>query len=145
SPMPCKSLGGASYFVTFIDDATRKVWVYILKSKSEVLSTFQTFIALVENQSGSRVCGIRSHNGEEYISKAFTSFCQSKGIRHQLTAPYTLAQNGIAERCNRTIQERVTAMLTMANLTLGFWAEAVLTIVYVINRSPNSAINFQIP
>ena len=40
-PMPVKSLGGASYFVTFIDDSTRKVWVYPLCHKDEVFSTFQ--------------------------------------------------------------------------------------------------------
>ena len=34
-PMPTQSLGGASYFVTFIDDATRKVWAYAMKSKDE--------------------------------------------------------------------------------------------------------------
>ena len=31
-----KSIGGASYFVTFIDDASRKVWAYPMKGKEEV-------------------------------------------------------------------------------------------------------------
>ena len=54
-PMPSLSLGGASYFVMFIDDYSRKVWVYFLKHKDEVLSFFMTFVTLVENQSGKKL------------------------------------------------------------------------------------------
>ena len=81
-PMPSKSLGGASYFVTFIDDSTRKVWVYPLKSKDEVFSTFQKFLALVENQSGKKLKGLRTDNGGEYLSREMVDFCAKRGIRH---------------------------------------------------------------
>ena len=106
-PMPVLSLGGALYFVTFIDDATRKVWVYILKRKDEVLATFQKFLALVENQSGKKLRCLRTDNGGEYVSHAFQEFCDAKGIKRDLTAPFNPEQNGVAERMNRTIQERV--------------------------------------
>ncbi|RYA77910.1 hypothetical protein DD594_28040, partial [Enterobacter cloacae complex sp. 4DZ1-17B1] len=45
-------------------------------------------------------------NGGEYVSTEFKDFCNRRGIRRQFTAPYTPAQNGIAKRMNRTIQER---------------------------------------
>ena len=43
-----KSLDGAQYFVTFIDDHSRKVWVYSLKMKDQVLQIFKEFHASVE-------------------------------------------------------------------------------------------------
>ena len=49
-PMPTRSLGGAEYYVTFIDDATRKVWAYAIAQKSDVFQVFQKWLALVENQ-----------------------------------------------------------------------------------------------
>ena len=101
--MPTISMGGASYFVTFIDDFSRKVWVYPLRRKDEVLSMFQKFVTLVENQSGKKVKCLHLYNSGEYVSRAFQEFCDSKGIKRELTAPYNPPQNGVAERMNRTI------------------------------------------
>lgn len=50
-PVNIKSLGGASYFVTFIDDASRKVWAYPMKNKSEVFGIFQKFHVVVERET----------------------------------------------------------------------------------------------
>ena len=88
--MPNVSMGGSEYFATFIDDFSRKVWVYPLKKKDEVLSKFQNFVTHVENQSGKKVKCLRSNNGGEYVSKAFEHFCESKGIKRELTTPYNL-------------------------------------------------------
>ena len=139
--MPSLSLGGAAYFCTFIDDYSRKVWVYFLNNKDEVLSVFKTFLQLVENQSGKKLKCLRTDNGGEYVSKAFVDFCDSKGIKRELTAPYNPSQNGVAERVNRTIQEKVRSMLSNADLTQGFWAEAVATAVHLINRSPSKVLD----
>ena len=35
-PMDVETLGGNKHFITFIDDATRKVWIYLLRSKDQV-------------------------------------------------------------------------------------------------------------
>ena len=137
-PMPTRSLGGAVYFVTFIDDATRKVWVYPIKEKGDVYSIFKKWLASVETEKGIKLKALRSDNGGEYTSHEFRVFCESRGIRREFTAPYTPVQNGVAERMNRTIQDRVVSMLHHANLPQGFWAEAVRTAVHVINLSPNT-------
>ena len=79
--MPGLSLGGKKYLVTFVDDATRKVWGYPIRSKDEVLDKFRTFLALVENQIDKTLKFLRSDNGGEYVSKAFQEFCDRKGIR----------------------------------------------------------------
>ena len=47
-PAKTTSVGGSRYYVTFIDDHTRKVWVYLMKEKSEVFSHFLNFKAMVK-------------------------------------------------------------------------------------------------
>ena len=61
------SLGGSQYFVTFIDDFSRKVWVYFIKQKSKVFAKFKIWKAEVENQTGRKIKYLRSDNGAEYI------------------------------------------------------------------------------
>ena len=100
--MPNVSMGGSKYFVTFIDDFSRKVWANPLKKKDKVLSKFQNFVTHVENQSGKKVKCLRLDNGGEYVSKAFEHFCESKGIKRELIAPYSPPQNGGAERMSST-------------------------------------------
>ncbi|MCO5547021.1 hypothetical protein L7F22_000462 [Adiantum nelumboides] len=86
-----------------------------------------------------------AQNGGEYTSSKFKAFCSKRGICREFTTPYTPAQNGIAEQMNRTIQERVIAMLSMASLPPEFWGESVMTAVHIINRSPSTPLNFKIP
>ncbi|MCO5594298.1 hypothetical protein L7F22_048327 [Adiantum nelumboides] len=100
---------------------------------------------MVENQSGTKLKALRTDNGGEYVSSEFKDFCSKRGIRRQFTTPYTPSQNDIAERLNWTIQERVTAMLSLANLPPEFWGEAVMTAVHIINRSPSTPLNNKIP
>jgi transposase InsO family protein len=68
-------LGGCEYYVTFIDDHSRKTWIYFLKTKSEVFKRFQEFKALVENQTRRKIKVLRSDNGGEYTSTEFKNFC----------------------------------------------------------------------
>ena len=96
-PMSEKSIGGTKYFVTFIDDKTRKTFTYPIRSKDETFERFKTFKALAEKQTGKRVKALRSDNGGEYTSKAFECYLKDQGIQHQRSAPYTPEQNGIAE------------------------------------------------
>jgi len=92
--MRTTSLGGARYFVTYIDDFSRKVWVYLLKSKGECLENFKEFKALVETQSDHKIKVFRSDNGGEYISNGFQGFLKAHGIEKQTSTPYRPQQNG---------------------------------------------------
>ena len=112
-PMKTKTLGGSLYFVTFIDDHSRKIWVYTLKTKDQVLDVFKQFHALVERQSGEKLKCIRTDNGGEY-SGPFDEYCRQHGIRHQKTPPKTPQLNGLAERMNRTLVERVRCLLSQS-------------------------------
>jgi len=79
-PMKTTSLGGARYFVTYIDDFSRKVWVYLLKSKGECLEKFKEFRALVETQLEYKIKVFWSDNGRGYISKGFKGFLKAHDI-----------------------------------------------------------------
>ena len=70
-----RSYGGALYFVTFIDDCSRKLWVYYtLKSKDQVFEVFKQFQASVERETGKKLKCIRIDNGGEYIGP-FHEYC----------------------------------------------------------------------
>ena len=79
-----KTLGGALYFVTFIDDCSRKLWVYVLKIKDQVLSVFKQFQASVEREAGKKLKCIRTDNGGEYCV-LFNEYSKHQGIRHHNT------------------------------------------------------------
>jgi transposase InsO family protein len=142
---PCESLGGCSYFVTFIDDFSRKVWVHMLKRKSDVFEKFQIFKNFVENQKGQKIKCLRTDNGGEFCSAEFNNFCRDHGIKRHLTVPGTPQQNGVAERMNRTLMERARSMMSSAKMAKRFWAEAVNTACYVVNRSPNTSLELKTP
>jgi hypothetical protein len=110
-PMPSSSMSGYVYYVSFIDDYSRKTWLYFLKSKDEVFNKFKEFKALIENLSERKIKILRSYNGGEYTSKEFVSFCKDVGMKRELTTPFNPQQNGVAERKNITIMEAVKTMI----------------------------------
>ena len=95
--MSSSSISGYVYYVSFIDDYSRKTLIYFLKSKDEVFSKFKEFKALIENLSERKIKILRSDNGGEYTSKEFVN--------------QDPQQNGVAERKNRTILEAVKTMV----------------------------------
>ncbi|KAJ0555551.1 putative RNA-directed DNA polymerase [Helianthus annuus] len=144
-PTSVTSLGGSRYYVTFIDDSTRKVWVYFLKHKSGVFDAFKIWKSAVENETNLKVKCLKSDNGGEYISKQFTDYCAKEGIKMIRTVPGTPQQNGVAERMNRTLNERARSMRLNAEMPKTFWADAVNTAAYLINRSPSVPLGFKLP
>ena len=67
-------------------------------------------------------------------------FYSRKGIQIEPTVAYTPQQNGVAERFNRTVVEKVRSMLVESSIPKMMWPEAVLTAVYLINRRPTAAL-----
>jgi hypothetical protein len=144
-PMPVKSLGGSSYYVIFIDDYSRKTWLYLLKTKDEVFSKFQEFKAEIENLTNKKIKTLRTDNGGEYTSKEFVAFCKSAGIRRELIVPHNPQQNGVVERKNRSIEETVKALLNDQGMSMFLWGEAAMTTIYVQNRSPHRILKNMTP
>ncbi|KAG8481484.1 hypothetical protein CXB51_026330 [Gossypium anomalum] len=144
-PSRVPSRGGANYMLTFIDDFSRKVWAFFLKQKSDVFSAFKSWKIMIEKQTGKQIKYLRTDNGLEFCSDEFNILCKSEGIVRHLTVRHTPQQNGVAERMNRTIMEKVRCMLSNANLPKSFWAEAASTACFLINRSPSVAIEKKTP
>ncbi|KAH9744862.1 hypothetical protein KPL70_003863 [Citrus sinensis] len=144
-PAQVPSLSGGRYFMSLIDDYSRKVWIYILKTKDQALEKFKVWKSLVENQSGFKLKCLRTDNGLEFCSKVFEEYCQKYGIKRHKTVRFTPQQNGLAERMNSTLVDKTRCMLINSKLPRSVWAEAVNTASYLVNRSPSSAIGYKTP
>ena len=91
------SLSRYVYYVSFIDDFSRKTWIYFLKVKNKVFSKFKEYKALVENQTDRKIKTLRSDNGGEFTSKEFKELYKESGLKRELRTPYNPQQNGVAE------------------------------------------------
>jgi len=128
-----------------IDDYSRKTWVIMLKHKSEAFKNFREWKILVENQTGKKIKRLRTDNGLEFCSSEFNQLCKDEGAARHHTVRDTPHQNGVAERMNQTLLERARCMLSNAGLEKRFWAEAVSTACYLINRGPHTGIKCRTP
>ena len=88
-PMQVTSIGGSTYSMTFIDDFSRRTWLYFLKNKFEAFNKFLEFKAQAEKEYGHYVKVLSSDRGGEYTSNAFVNYCRNHGIKKELTANYT--------------------------------------------------------
>jgi hypothetical protein len=79
-PVSVPSLGKSMYYVSFIDDFSRKTWIYFLRKKSKVFDKFKEFKALVENQTEKQIKVLRTDNGGEFCENEFEEFCKKCGI-----------------------------------------------------------------
>nr|GEY11540.1 retrovirus-related Pol polyprotein from transposon TNT 1-94 [Tanacetum cinerariifolium] len=139
------SHGKNLYFMLFIDDYSRKTWVYFLKEKYQAFEAFMTFKAMVEKEKGLKIKSMRSDRGGELLLKEFNKFCKDNGIRRFLTSPYSPQQNRVVERKNRTILNMVRSMLKTKKMPNEFWAEAVDCAVYLLNRCPLKSLDNKTP
>ena len=92
--MKAKSRGEREYFLTFTDDRTGYVWVYVLKQKNQYFKEWRVMVEAVTG--GYKVITLRTDNGK-YVSIEFESYLKTAGIRHQYTVPRKPEQNGVAE------------------------------------------------
>jgi hypothetical protein len=140
-----ESIGGCKYYMSFIDDHTRKVWVYFMKHKGEVFQHFLNFKAMVEKEKGMSIKCLRSDGRGEYFSKEFSEYLKEHGIQRKYSCSYSPQQNGVVERKNMHIVEITHAMLNEKNLPNCFWAKAVATAVYIMNRTLTVTIHGMTP
>jgi hypothetical protein len=150
SPMHEKSLSGKRYMMTIWDKATSFLWSYAIEQKADAYETCVGWQARVERETEKNVRTLRTDNGGEYTSKDFKTHLRNLGIKAETTIPYTPEQNRKAERGNRTIEEKITCLLQDANAIDEsergrYWAEALNTATYIINRLPTSTNNGKTP
>ncbi|CAM8938448.1 unnamed protein product [Rhodiola kirilowii] len=137
--------GGNKYFLSIVDDYSRRVWTFLLKTKDEAFTKFKDWKLLEENQTGKKVKALRTDNGLEFCNAEFDNFCIDHGILRHKTVRLTPQQNGVAERMNRTLLDKLRCLLFTSGLPKSFWGEALYTATYLVNRSPNRMLEFKCP
>jgi transposase InsO family protein len=100
---------------------------------------------MVEKEKGVSIKCLRSDGGGEYFSNEFSEYLKEHGIQRKYSCSYSPQQNGVAERKNKHITEIACAMLNEKNLPNYFWAEAIATAVYIMNRTPTTAVHGMTP
>jgi transposase InsO family protein len=105
------------------------MWVVVLGSKGEAADVIRRAQAAAEAECGRKLHVLRTDNGGEFTAAEFTSYCADEGVQRHYSAPYSPQQNGIVERRNQRGMPAV------------FWGDAVVTVVYILNRSPTKALN----
>ena len=145
-PISIQSLGRSKYILVIVDDYCKVVgpfefvhysrftWVSFLKEKNEAFKEFSKLCKQLQIYRNSPIVFIRSNHGREFDQKEFTEFCSNYGIAHNFSAPRTPQQNGVVERKNRTLEDMTRTMMCESNVPQSFWAEAVNTANYVLNR-----------
>ena len=74
--MSSSSLSGYVYYVSFIDEFSRKTWIYFMKNKYELFRKFKEFKALIKNHTEKKIKTFRSDNGREFTSNEFKYLCK---------------------------------------------------------------------
>ncbi|KAK7605169.1 hypothetical protein V9T40_007027 [Parthenolecanium corni] len=135
------------FIVVFIDDYSRVAMAYAIRKKSEVGSSFELFLKNARNELGSdaKVCFLRTDQGTEFTGGKVKEILDQEKIGLQFAPPDTPEHNGIAERFNRTLQNKVRSMLIDSRVPKTLWDLAVSASVHVYNRMPHRSINYEIP
>ncbi|CAM8887225.1 unnamed protein product [Rhodiola kirilowii] len=136
-PMQVESYSGKRYILVCVDDFSRFTWSCFLWEKSEAVQAFVQLCTRLEREredKNEHIVQVRSDHGKEFENVALADFCSKRGITQQFASPITPQQNEVVERKNRTIQEMTRVMPLAKKVPLMFWAEAMNTACYVINR-----------
>jgi IS30 family transposase len=80
-------------------------------------------------------------NGGEFTASEFALYCADEGVHRHYSAPYNPQQNGVVKWHNQTVVEMARTLLKQRGMLAVFWGEAVVTAVYILNRSPAKALN----
>jgi transposase InsO family protein len=140
-PSPVATLRGRRYYVSFTDDYSRETVLYLLGQKSGVFAAYREYEAWCKVQRGvEHIKVLHSDRGGEYMSEAFISHLKAAGTIQKLTVHDTPQHNGVAERLNRTLVERVRAMIHASGLPHFLWGEAVRHAVWLKNRTSTRAV-----
>jgi hypothetical protein len=133
-PIAYISIDGSKYCLVILDDNSRFTWVFFLQEKSQTQEILKRFLRRAQYEFGLRIKKIRSDNGTEFKNSQIEVFLEEEGIKHEFSSPYTPQQNGVVERKNKTLLDMARTMLDEYKTPDRFWAEAINTACYSINR-----------
>ena len=136
-PSHVQSVGGKLYLIIIVDAGTSyKYGAYLSdKSDSTNLAAFEIFHARAETATRKKIRRLRADGA--FDTATWRDYLQKHGIAQELMAPYSLSQNGLAERALRTTMEDVRTLLRDSGLSHSFWAEAAAHSIYTQNLIPS--------
>lgn len=146
-PASVRSIGGAAYLMLIVDGGTSRMTGYFLtwKSAELTLEVFTTYHIESKRQTGCKLLKVWIDAGREWINNLWQNYSAKTRIVIVVTTLYAHAQNGLVERCIRTVIEGIRCMLTESGLPKDLWAEAASTQIYTQNCLPSSWHPNQIP
>jgi hypothetical protein len=140
-----RSVDGSLYFCTVMDEASKFVWIILLRSKKHLHEALIPLIKKEQRKCGVDVCKLTTDGGTEYASNNLENFLTEEGIDHSIKAPYDHAANGTIENCNQRIENIAGSILMASGLSLSFWSYAVEYATTIYNCIPNSSLNWKSP
>jgi GAG-pre-integrase domain len=144
-PAPVATKGGKRYYITFTNDMSRLTHLYLLRTKNEAFGAYKEYQIWCNVQLDANIKTLHSDRGGEYLGTEFISYLKSKGTTQKLTMHDTPQHNGVAEHRNRTIVERIRALLHASRLPRFLWGEAARHVVWLMNRTSTRAVNGKTP
>jgi hypothetical protein len=138
-PFPTETPHKKIYFIAFLDDATSVNNVQLLATRDQALEAFIIVKAKWERKTGKKILRFRCDGAGEFRGD-FAKHLELEGVEVDVTAPYEHWMNGKIERFMRTIESRIRAMMTTAQLPETYWGEAALTASYLLNLTTTSTL-----
>ncbi|CAB0042859.1 unnamed protein product, partial [Trichogramma brassicae] len=127
------------------DDYSHFRSVYFLNLKSDAKRCIKDFVLKSEKHCPKGIKTMRTDNGLEFVCKDVQELLSEHDITHERTVVHTPEQNGSAERENRTVVEAARTVLQSSEFPVSFWAEAIKTVTYVLNRTSTSSVKGKTP
>ena len=119
-PITPATNGGRRYFLLFMDDCSRYMWLQLLTSKDEVAEAIKKFKVYAEVESDKKLCVLRTDRGDEFTSVEFAAYCADQGVGQHHTASYSPQQNGVVERRNQTVVGMARSMMKAKGMQARF-------------------------
>ena len=144
-PISTISFNGKRYILTFIDEFSRKGWVFLVDDKKKIPEIIINFFTYIKNQFNHKIKNFHTDQGTEYNNKKILNYCEKHGINKTFSPPYSPQNNGLAERYNYTIISCARTLLRWAQIDLTFWDYAVNYANILYNIAPHKGIDNKIP
>jgi hypothetical protein len=128
------------YILTFLDEKSRYLHTVCARSRSQFEIFFREYKARVELVTGVRIIRLRTDGAAEMWSKSMEELCKETGLEHELVSPYLHQQNGLIERAQRSLLQRIRCMLIEGKLANHMWEHAVSLATLMYNVTPHTSL-----